>query len=66
MMAFTKGLDVWVDFEGAEWPGEVLKDEGEWVQCLIAVDPLWDFGSASARVMPLQTVTVKAGRVRER
>ncbi len=66
-MVWAAGTDVWVDFEGAEWPGEVFKDEGNgWVLCMIAPDLEWDFGSLSARMSPHQTVAVKVGSVRER
>jgi hypothetical protein len=59
------GDDVLVDFEGNEWPGEVLRVENSgYVICNIHTDPLWDFGSSSARVMPEQTVAVRSGRVR--
>ena len=47
------GDDVLVDFEGHEWPGEVLRVENSgYVICNIHTDPLLDFGSSSARVMP--------------
>lgn len=65
-MMFKPGDDVWVHFEDSEWPGEVLKAEGGYVMCRVHVDPEWDFGRSSARIMPEQTVAVKAGRVRER
>jgi hypothetical protein len=67
MSAFKDGADVWVDFDGAEWPGEVLKTENSgYVRCTIHVDPEWDFGFASARVMPVQTVAVWPSRLRPR
>jgi hypothetical protein len=61
------GDDVWVEFDGAEWPGEVLRVESSgYVLCRIHVDPEWDFGRASSRVMPEQTVAVRVGKVRRR
>lgn len=65
-MGFKPGDDVWVDFEGNEWPGEVLKVDGGYVMCRVLLDPEWDFGRASARVMPEQTVAVQHRGVRER
>lgn len=62
------GDDVWVDFEGNEWPGEVLKVESSgYIRCQVHFhDPAWDFGAASPRVMPQQTVAVRATHVRRR
>lgn len=66
-MEFQPGQDVWVDFEGATWPGEVQKVETTgYIRCTIVVDPEWDFGALSARMSPYQTVAVKPGSVRER
>ena len=67
-MKLCPGDDVWVDFEGREWPGEVIRTDKGWVlaNILVADDPSWDFGSLSARMSPLSTVAVPAGRVRER
>lgn len=59
------GDDVVVDFDGAEFPGEILKvEQSGYVLCRVHVDPMWDFGSASSRVMPEQVVAVRRGRVR--
>ena len=69
MTPFGPGDDVLVDFEGDGdwWPGEVLKMESSgYVRCKIHIDPLADFGRASARVMPEQTVAVRRSRVRPR
>lgn len=67
MTEFEPGEDVWVDFEGNEWPGEVLKVERSgYIRCTIHTDPCWDFGSSSARVMPEQTVAVRSSHVRPR
>lgn len=65
---FKPGDDVWVDFEGAEWPGEVEKVEnGGYIRCRVHFnDPAWDFGASSARIMPEQTVAVRSGHVRAR
>ncbi len=64
----TKGDDVWVDFADREWPGEVIRVESSgFVLCRVHFDdPEWDFGSASACVMPEQTVAVRSCRVRPR
>jgi hypothetical protein len=61
------GDDVWVEFEGNDWPGTVEKIEGSgYVRCRIHVDPEWDFGCASARFMSEQTVAVRATHIRAR
>jgi hypothetical protein len=62
------GDDVWVDFEGNEWPGEVLKVERSgYVRCQVHFnDPAWDFGRGGARVMPEQTVAVRTTHIRPR
>jgi hypothetical protein len=65
LVNYELGDDVWVDFEGKKWPGEVLKREASgYVLCKIHTDPCWDFGSSSARIMPEQTVAVRANSVR--
>lgn len=68
MCEFSASQDVWVDFEGREWAGVVLKSERSgYVRCTIHVDDAaWDFGSAGARVMPQQTVAVRQSHVRPR
>lgn len=67
LLKLTSGDDVLVSFEGAEFPGEVLKVERSgYVLCKIHVDSLWDFGFASPRVMPEQVVAVRMGSVRPR
>lgn len=68
MSDLKPGADVWVDFDDHEWPGEIEKIEhGGYIRCRVHInDPLWDFGRASARVMPLQAVAVRASRVRLR
>lgn len=59
------GDDVLVEFEGAEFPGEVLKiEKSGYVLCRVLFDPEWDFGRASARVMPEQVVAVRQGRIK--
>ncbi|AER47629.1 hypothetical protein DS6A_75 [Mycobacterium phage DS6A] len=58
---------MWVDFDGAEHPGEVLKVEGGgYLLCMIHTDPEWDYGRASARVMPEQVVAARITHVRPR
>lgn len=67
MLNLLPGDDVWVDFEGNEWPGAVEKLESSgYVRCRIHVDPEWDFGRGGARVMPEQTVAVRSTHVRPR
>lgn len=66
MSYLVSGADVWVEFEGNEWPGVVEKVDGGWVRAVIEVDPEWDFGSLSARMSVHQTVAVRAGEVRAR
>ena len=62
-----RGDDVVVEFDGGEFPGEVIKPEHSgYILCRIHTDPLWDYGRASARIMPVQTVAVRVGRVRPR
>ena len=61
------GDDVVVDFEGGEFPGEVLRGEHSgYILCRIHTDPLWDYGRSSARIDPEQVVAVRVGRVRPR
>lgn len=66
--AFKPGDDVWVEFEENEWPGVVERVENSgYIRCRVHFhDPVWDFGRASARVMPEQTVAVRQSRVRPR
>lgn len=61
------GDDVWVDIDGAEWPGEVERPEsGGFIRCRVHFDPEWDFGRGGANVMPEQTVAVRSTHVRRR
>jgi hypothetical protein len=65
----SPGDDVLVDLAGDDewWPGEVLKVETSgFVLCRVHVDPAWDFGGSSSRVMPEQTVAVRRNYVRPR
>ena len=63
----TPGTDVWVSIAGADFPGEVLKvEKSGFVMCKIHPDPLWDFGMATPRIDPEQTVAVRSKHVRER
>ena len=63
---YNPGDSVWVDFDGGEFPGEVLKNEHGWVMAVIRTDPTWDYGAASARVAIDQTVCVQTRSLRER
>lgn len=68
-MTYSPGMDVLVDFNGdGDWlPGEVLKVEASgYVLCRVHMDPAADYGRASPRVMPEQTVAVRIGRVKPR
>lgn len=62
------GDDVTVDFEGGTWPGEVISlEKSGYVLCKVHFDdPAWDFGRGGARIMPHQTVAVRASRVKPR
>lgn len=63
---FNPGDDVLVTFEGAEFPGEVLKlEKSGYILCRVITDPEWDYGFASPRIMPEQVVAVRHGRVRK-
>jgi hypothetical protein len=64
-LLFERGDDVLVDFDGGEFPGEVLKSEASgYVLCRIHTDPEWDFGMSSAWVMPEQVVAVRTGNIK--
>jgi hypothetical protein len=59
------GTDVLVDFDGGTFVGEIVKAEhGGYVLAKIHVDPLHDFGRASARIDPEQVVAVRSGHVK--
>lgn len=61
---FSPGDDVFVTFEGEEWPGEVERIGGGWVIARIAIDPEWDFGRISPDISPIMTVAVREKYVR--
>lgn len=62
-----RGDDVIVDFEGAEFPGEIIKPEHSgYILCKIHTDPCWDYGRGGSRIMPEQVVAVRVNRVRPR
>lgn len=63
---FRQGDDVYVDFDGVEHYGHVEKIERGWIVATVQLDPLEDYGTASARLAPYQTVCVPASRVRIR
>lgn len=59
------GDSVVVDFDGVDHPGKLLKKESSgYLLCEILTDPVMDYGSGSAKVMPVQTVAVRSGHVR--
>lgn len=59
-MTFKRGDDVSVAFSGRRHRGEVLSHHNGWVMCHIRIDdPLWDYGSISARLDPTSTVCVR-------
>lgn len=66
MSAFHPGDDVVVAFEGIEHAAEVIGTSvhSGYVMCRIAVDPLGDYGSISARLSPQSIVCVQPGAVR--
>lgn len=65
-MTFNPGDDVWIDFEGQDHAGTVLKDEAGWVRAEMLVDSEWDYGGGGEKMAPMQTVAVRNCRVRVR
>lgn len=64
---WEKGVDVWVELDGHTHVGVVVKDEGSgWVLCDVLTDPEFDYGTPSARVMPVQTVMARTTNVTPR
>lgn len=65
---FKPGDDVWVDFDGGRFPGEVLDvaPSSGYIMCVIQTDPAWDHGRSSAWVMPHQTVAARSKNVHPR
>ena len=63
-MKFEPGQDVMVDVFGIEHQGEVLSQSRGWVVCLIATDPLADYGKVGPKLDPRTTVCVPDVRVR--
>jgi len=53
------GDEVIVKFSGKDHPGEVISHNRGWVMCRILLDPLWDYGSITARLDPEPVVCVK-------
>lgn len=69
MTRYQAGDDIVVEFDGAEFPGEVLRHSPRsgYVMAVITVtDPELDFGSIGARFDPQPTVCVPEARVRRR
>lgn len=63
--ALKAGDDVWVDFDGGTFRGEILKVENSgYLLCRMHTDPTWDFGRASSYVDPEQIVAVRNSRIR--
>lgn len=66
-MTFNPDDDVWIEFDGEEHPGVVLKVEGHgWIRCEMMTDPAMDYGSGTERLAPVQTVAVHSGKLRLR
>ena len=63
-MTYTAGQDIMVDVFGLEHRGEVLWQSRGWVVCVIATDPLADYGSVGPKLDPRSTVCVPESRVR--
>lgn len=65
MSQFLPGEDVVVEFAGGIFPAEVLKVEASgFVLCKAHLDMSWDYGLASSRLDPEQTIAVRQGHVR--
>jgi hypothetical protein len=61
---WNPGDDAIVSIDGGKFPGEVLKIEHSgFALCKIHIDPEWDFGRASPRVMPEQIVAVRISKL---
>lgn len=63
-MTYTSGQDVMVDVFGIEHHGHVVSQSHGWVVCVIATDPLADYGSVGPKLSPRSTVCVPESRVR--
>ncbi|GAS95481.1 Gp64 [Mycolicibacterium canariasense] len=58
------GDDVTVMYEGPEHAGVVVRSDHGWVLCRIAIDPVWDYGAVSARLVPHSLVMVREDNVK--
>lgn len=63
-MTLSAGQDVMVDVFGIEHQGHVVSQSRGWVVCVIATDPLADYGSVGPKLTPRSTVCVPEARVR--
>ena len=63
-MTYTANQDVSVDVFGIEHLGHVVSQSRGWVVCVIATDPLADYGSVGPKLDPRSTVCVPESRVR--
>lgn len=60
------GADVLVQFDGVEYPGELLTAaHGGYYLCRILTDPVMDHSPGDSKVMPEQVVAVRQGHVRK-
>lgn len=64
MTRFQPQEDVVVAFGGRDHHGECIRHSNGWVVARIRIDPLWDYGSVSARLDPVSTVCVRETDVR--
>jgi hypothetical protein len=63
-VTYTAGQDVTVDVFGIEHQGHVVSQSRGWVVCVIATDPIADYGSVGPKLTPRSTVCVPEARVR--
>ena len=64
MTNYAEGDDIVVNFGGCDHPAEVIRNSNGWVLAVMAIDPLWDYGKQSPRLVPHSTVCVPEQRVR--
>lgn len=62
---FDAGQDVFVEFDGEEYPGEVLNCNHGWVTARVLIDPLCDHGDVLTPMLGVMSVVnVREGKVR--
>lgn len=64
MTQYQAGQDIVLEFDGEDHNAVVIDHRGAYVMATMEVDATLDYGSASARMSPHQTVCVPVGRVR--